>query len=84
MKLDLAEIRKQKVAATAAFDLKKKEALAHDAVIVERQKRKADCLEEMSKLQGEFRALDRIEKSLSPKASLPTPATNRAEKRRKK
>lgn len=83
MKLDLAEIKKQKAAATAAFDLKKREALAHDAVIVERQKKKDVCLEEMSKLQGEFRVLDRLEKSLSPKAVLPAPA-NRADRRRKK
>lgn len=82
MTLDLKEIQKQKAAATAAFDSKKKEALAHDKAIVERQKQKDACLEEMSRLQGEYRALDRLEKYLSPKAVLP--ANNRADRRRKK
>lgn len=81
MTLDLKELQKQKAASTAAFELKKKEALAHDKVIVERQKAKDACLEEMSKLQGEYRALDRLEKSIAPKAVLPA---NRADRRRKK
>lgn len=81
MTLDLKQIQKRKADATARFELKKKEALAHDAAIVERQEKKAACLEEMNKLQGEYRALDALEKELSPKAVLPA---NRAERRRKK
>lgn len=83
MNLDLKHIREKMADATARFDAKKKEALAHDAVIVERQKKKDECLEEMAKLQGEYRALAKLEKELggdsTKTATLPG---NRADRRR--
>lgn len=81
MNIDRAKLKKLKADAIARFEAKKKEALAHDAAIVERQEKKAECLEEMSRLQGEFRALDRlekIEKGLSPEdQTLPTNTADR-------
>lgn len=90
MNLDLKQVKAKMANAKARFAQQKKEALAHDAAIVQRQKLKDGCLNEMNVISGEYKALRQIavdlgdkdpdEKGVEEAAALPS---NRAERRKK-
>ena len=68
--LDATALRKKKAELDMQFEQIKKQAVSYENIIAKIGKKREECLEKMSQLQGSYRTITDLEKSIGIKPDL--------------